>query len=176
MKNKHSNYQKNYRNKLKENGFVRLELQISEKNKELFESMAKEVSTEFVSTSPSDEKKRMKLAKARLFEDLLRSGSHEYFDLKDRLEEKEALISALFPKFGTIETMDVNEAPIPQSVKELTDDSNLQNIIKNLLLEKYRLEQTVKQQKESLIRTNRLLNHYEKQFDQLQKKHPNKVK
>lgn len=132
--------------------------------------MAKEVSTEFVSTSPTDEKKRMKLAKARLFEDLLHSGSHEYFDLKDRIQEKEALISALFPKFGTTESIDVNEAPVPQSVKDLTDDQYLQNIIKNLLLEKYRLEQKTKHQKEALDRTNRLILHYENQFEQLSKK------
>lgn len=145
--------QKKYRKRQKSNGLVRFELQVNAKIKKQFDLLVEEVAEEL--TSPWDPRRRLSIARERVFDEITQGVRHEFFHLKDQITALRAEIRAISPNFFISD--DDNQAPLPEAINALPDNPGQ---LKQILAKTYQELQTEKQRNIELGRK------YE-QFDRL---------
>ena len=132
-----TSYQKDYRKKQQASGLVRYELQVPKRLKAVMEEMASEVAEEYA--SPRSLKQRMCKARAEVLQKATQNIRHEFFELKDRIRELTAQVTALSPSF--FKTSEQDNTPIPDAISSLPDDPKQ---LKQLLARTYKDMQTAK--------------------------------
>ena len=133
---------KKYKKNQKDRGISRLEISLPEKLKSEFEEMAQAVSNEFV--EPQDRRQRLAKAKVQLMEELTQNINHEFFVLKDKISNLEAMVEFLSPTFN----IENNTTPLPSFISNLKNEPTLlKGIIADLFKEKTTFEAQAKEYK-----------------------------
>ena len=130
-------YQNDYRKKQERNGMVRYEIQVPKKLKDTIEELSSEVAEEYL--APRSLKQRMCKARAEVLQKATQNIRHEFFELKDRIRELTAQVTALSPSF--FKTSEQDNTPIPDAISSLPDDPKQ---LKQLLARTYKDMQTAK--------------------------------
>ena len=130
-------YQNDYRKKQERNGMVRYEIQVPKKLKDTIEEISSEVAEEYL--APRSLKQRMCKARAEVLQKATQNIRHEFFELKDRIRELTAQVTALSPSF--FKTSEQDNTPIPDAISSLPDDPKQ---LKQLLARTYKDMQTAK--------------------------------
>jgi hypothetical protein len=112
------NKQQRYRKSQSGKGLVRFEIQVSKETKERFDAMVNEAAKEFI--TPQDTRQRIAKARARVFDELTNNLGHDFFTLRDQIDQLKAEVKALSPTF--FETSDYLNTPLPEAVSALDDD------------------------------------------------------
>lgn len=125
------NYQKRYRKKQSAKGLTRFEIQIPAETKAKFDELVESVAEEYV--SPYGKRQRVALARIQVFEEITQDITHDFFELRDKIELLREEIKALSPKFFKGK---VDKAHIPEAIQSLPDDSKkLKQILSKLYKE-----------------------------------------
>lgn len=135
MDRKQPNRLKKYRSKMDNDGFERLEFYIRTNYKAQFEALAQATADELV--EPFDARQRVRLAKTRLFEEMMQKTTHEFFTLKDRIKVLEEEVAALAPAF--FKTTD--KTPLPEAIRALPNEPDT---LKAILAKVYQEAQQAK--------------------------------
>ena len=154
------NYQKKYRNKKIDKGFVRYEIQVSLEAKERFEKAVTVAAEEYA--APYSLKLRKAKARAQIFEEMTQGTTHQFFTLTDEIErlrkEMEVLAPSIFEKNST-------EA-IPSAIAALPDQPQQ---LKAWLAQTYQVAQKAKKQtiycQSQIKELNRKIERYQEMTD-----------
>lgn len=111
------NYQKKYRQKQEAKGLARFEIQIPAETKEIFDELVEAVAEEYV--RPHSKRQRTALARIQVFEEITQGITHEFFELKDKIQALKDEIKALSPNFFKTKT---DNTPLPEAIGSLPDD------------------------------------------------------
>lgn len=111
------NYQKKYRQKQEAKGLARFEIQIPAETKAKFDELVEAVAEEYA--HPHSKRQRIALARIQVFEEITQDITHEFFELKDRIQALKDEIKALSPNFFKNKTDNI---PLPEAIRSLPDD------------------------------------------------------
>jgi len=114
---RHEKAQKRYRKKQANKGLVRYEMQIPKESKVKFEQLVKAVADEY--DEPWDERRRMALARAEVFNEIIQDTLHEFTELKRQIKTLQDEVQALAPKFFAQKSA---SSPLPSAIASLPDD------------------------------------------------------
>ncbi len=117
------------------NGFERLEFYIRTNYKAQFEALAQATADELA--EPYDARQRVRLAKTRLFEEMMQSTTHEFFTLNGKIKALEEEVVALAPAF--FKTTD--KTPLPEAIRTLPNEPTT---LKTILAKVYQEAQQAK--------------------------------
>lgn len=153
------NKQIKYRKKQLDRGLVRFEIQVEAKAKERFDEMVDAAAEEIV--KPWDKRQRMAIARRRIFNEITEGLAHQFFTLKDQIDELKEEIKALSPKFFHIKD---DQSPLPNAISALPDSPSQ---LKKLLAKQYvELQKTKSELVESKRRAKQYLDLYESISDE----------
>lgn len=130
MDRREPNYQKKYRRKQDGKGLARFEIQIPAETKAKFDELVEAVAEEYV--RPHSKRQRTALARIQVFEEITQGVTHEFFELKDKIQALRDEIKALSPNFFKAKT---DNTPLPEAINALPDDPDK---LKKLLAKLYR--------------------------------------
>ncbi len=134
-------------------GLERIEFYIRASYKTQFEALAETVAEELI--EPYDPRQRLRLAKTRLFEEMMQTVTHEFFALKERITALEAEVAALSPTYFKA----TDKIPLPEAIRCLPDDpQSLKNILTKLYQE---TQQLTRDKQEHKRRAEQYLKLYE---------------
>ena len=136
-KNKQERQEKQtkYRHTQADKGFVRFEIQVSQKTKARFDEMVNAIADEY--EAPWDERRRKAKARADLFDQLTQGIHPDFIALEKKLLALQNEIQALSPSFFKSN----DQIPLPEAIRALPDDAEQ---IKQILAKTYRETQSVK--------------------------------
>ena len=160
--------QKKYRKKQEDKGLSRLELQIPNTLKQKFDRMVDAVSDEY--PFPNDKRRRVVLARARIFEEITQGLMHEFYALKEENDRLRAEIKILHPAFIK-QHINAPQAPIPDAIETLSDDPQaLKQIMATLYLKLQQAKRAEAKLKEGCARNEKLNEVLEQYNDTLRTK------
>ena len=109
--------QKKYRKNQSKKGWVRYEIQVKEGSKKRFEEMVGAIADEY--DEPFDKRRRMALARAKVFDEVAQGALHEFSQLKRQIKALQEEVQALAPKFFAQKS---SNTPLPSAIRSLPDD------------------------------------------------------